>query len=124
MIPALRKGPVMRIAILLITMLVLSSCQTKPIASMSYTEQRALALKAVDKCTEQGFPPDHPEAMNCALQEMRADDYNRAMNRQRLKAFSEGLQRMGEQQQRAAALNRPIHCTSSTQGPFTNTNCY
>lgn len=96
---------------------VLVGCETAPISSLSYTDQKKVAQEAAYRCFEQGIRPDSPEIKPCVLAELRAEDYRRAQNLQSRRAVGQAMMAASASQQRTVhtSCNRfgtMVNCTS------------
>lgn len=67
----------------LFSVFLLSSCQSKPIEQMSYTETKALAQQLHKRCADQGAPPGSSEFDACMRQEVSREASIRNENAER-----------------------------------------
>ncbi len=112
------------LALPLLSLALLASCQTKPIEEMSYTERKTLAAEIAKRCVEQGVSPKNQQEMRrCFDIEAQREVYTRRRNQMILDDIGEGIEK-GTASYNAANANRPVHCTSQTFGTTTTTNCY
>ena len=55
----------------------LAGCQPKPIAELSYTEVKALAVVINQRCIDQGVKPGTPQWDTCTKQEISRENAQR-----------------------------------------------
>lgn len=121
------------VVLLAVVAAVLSGCQTKPVAEMSYSELMETSRDIQKRCEEQGAIHPSPEFEICIRQEVRREHATRASNREARAALADavggGLSSMGNAYNAAAQVNTysyspPITCTSTRtpSGSFT-TRC-
>lgn len=114
-----------RLALPLLSCVLIASCQTKPIEEMSYTERKALAAEIVKRCIDQGVSPKNQREMRrCTDIEAQREVYTRRRNQEMLDDIGEGIEKGAASYNAAANASRPVHCTSQTIGTMTTTNCY
>lgn len=63
----------MKSVLLVMGLLVLSSCQTKTVEEMNYTERKALAAELTQRCYAQGVKAGSPEFDACARVEVQRE---------------------------------------------------
>ena len=114
----------MRFLIAVMCAALLSSCQTKQIDELNYSERKALAAQIAQRCADQGYGEGHPELSACLRQEVGKEYADRRNARIRQQELAQALSDAGESMQRSSAQNRTVTCTSNTFGTMTRTSCY
>ncbi|MGR9462117.1 hypothetical protein [Rhizobium leguminosarum] len=114
--------------------LVLTSCQSKPVNELSYSELKSLSLELHKRCWAQGVKSDTPEMKLCLQQEFTRESSIRNDNLQARQAMGAALIANGQaynQGMQQQPTYRPMNCTSTPSstwvgGPVrqVRTSCY
>ncbi|MGO8503229.1 hypothetical protein AB9F35_17255 [Rhizobium leguminosarum] len=113
---------------------ILTSCQSKPVDQLSYSEMKSLSLDLHKRCWAQGVKSDTPEMKACLQQEFTRESSMRNSNYQTRQAIGDALIAGGQGYNRGMQQQpsyQPMNCTSTPSSTFVGgpvrqvrTSCY